>query len=257
MSTQSSFWQRVGAMFRGESAGQSPGNGRRAAAGSNGSHGSLSVADVQVGEPPPETGQPGLMARLGRRDPSVHQMRDGYQRLVGMVDALQEHFHKQDERSTQLADSVGRMVGILEQVADSGRSQQEHIRSIADNVNAAGQHTAAMSEALSQMPHSFELQAEAVRTMLRQIEVSQEADTQLMHSLQQLGSAVDALNSSSTAQVQTLERLNAGEHEQKEALTLLVREQSRRFLVIVIVAGILGIGALAAMAITLAVQLSR
>ena len=93
--------------------------------------------------------------------------------------------------------------------------------------------------------------------MLRQIEVSQEADTQLMHSLQHLGQAVDTLNSSSAAQVQTLERLDAAEREQQAALTELVRAQSKRFMIITIVVSTLGLGALAAMAITLGLLLGR
>ncbi len=242
MSSPVSFWQRVGNLFRTGSA--ADGNGHSDAASIE------AMQDTAMEGPRP-------LARWGRREPTVAQMRDGYQRVVELMDALQEHFQQQDERTAHLGQSVERMVGILEQLTDTQRGEQEHIRAIAENVSAAGKHAAVMTESLSQMPKSLHLQAESMRTMIRQMEISQESDTQLMHSLQQLGQAVGNLSTSSVAQVQTLERLDAADREQKESLTLLVHEQARRFVIIIVIAAILGLGALAALATVILLPLWR
>ena len=254
MSQQTSFWHRLGNMLRGEDVLRTSGNGN-----GNG-HADQPVGDQTAStDDPPQAHdeQSRSLSRWPRRQPSVAQMRDGYERVVHMMDTMQDHFQKQDERAEQLGHSVERMVGILEDLSNTGRNQQEHIRTVADNVREAGKHAAVMSESLSQMPRSLQAQAESVRTMLRQIEVSQESDTQLMHSLQQLSRAVDGLSTSGTAQVQTLERMNTAEREQRESLTLLVREQSRRFVVILVVAAILGLGALAALASVLVFRIGQ
>ncbi len=283
MSAQVSFWKRVGNMFRTPSLGHQPANGN-----GNG-HGrplvaepgaaSLSDLDLEaaasladeptpsaletsacespdardsVPDAPAESGSTsGLLSRWGRRQPTVAQMRDGYQRVIEMMDALQEHFHKQDQRNAQLGRSVDRMVGILEQLAQTGHTQQEHIRSIAENVSESGKQAASMSAALGQLPRSLQLQTDVVRDMLRQIETSQESDTQLRHSLQQLSSAVEALNASSAAQVQTLERLDSDGREQKQALTVLVHQQGRRFVVMSVIAAAIFLAGLAGLAAVL------
>lgn len=126
---------------------------------------------------------------------------------------------------------------------------------MADNVSLASRHTAAMSETLSLLPPLLQAEADAVRSMVRRMDVAQETDTQLMHSLQKLGQAVETLQAAGAAQVQTLERLNAAEREQRQALTMLVREQTRRFLLIMLVAAILGVGALAVLSAVLIMRL--
>ena len=91
----------------------------------------------------------------------------------------------------------------------------------------------------------------------RQLQVGQESDTQLTQSLQQFGRAVDTLGSAGTSQVEMLQRLNAAQREQHEALVTLVREQSRRFMLILVVGAILAVAALAALALPFALQWLR
>jgi len=256
MSQATSFWRRLGDLFRGGIGERWSGNGHNRV---NGTALEDRTADQVV--PPERDGSPNgtsprSLARWGRREPTVTQLRDGYQRVLEMMDALQEHFRQQDARAERLGRSAERTAGTLEQLAGSQQAQQEHLRLIAEQVSEAGKHAVAMSASLGQMPRMLQLQADALKMMLRQFEVSQEADTQLMHSLQHLGRAVDTLSASSTTQVQTLERLALAERAQHEALTLLVREQSRRFLIIIVVAAILSLGALAALALVVALQLA-
>jgi hypothetical protein len=249
MSEPTSFWQRIGRFF--------------SAGDVDGQHDAGSVERRDRTAPDPTAAprgsttvlQPsgGFLARFRRHDSRELQLA-GYQRIAELMDSLQEHYRRQDERSSRVEQQTERIAGFLQQLTENGRQQQEQVRAIADNVSQANRHTAGMSESLSQLPPLLQAEADAVRSMVRQMDVAQESDTQLMHSLQKLGQAVEALNAAGAAQVQTLERLNASERQQREALTLLVREQTRRFFVIMVVAAILGVGALAALSAVLIVR---
>ena len=255
MSHHTSIWQRMGNVFRGGLSQRSHGNGH--ASPSVVKYASAAADATLLKEAPINGDHPSLLTRLGRREPSMTQMRDGYHHMLEMIDGLQNHFHQQDQRAEQLGQHVERMVDMLEQLAKSGHSQQEHIHAIADNVSQAGRHTAIISESLSQLPDLLRDEAEVAHSMVRQMEVSQEADMQLMHSLQKLGQAVDGLNDAGTAQVQTLKRLSIAEREQREALTTLIHDQTRRFLIIIIIAAVLGLGSLAALVTTLVLQMGH
>lgn len=255
MSHHTSIWQRMGNVFRGGQTQRSHGNGQGRTSPSVVKYASATADATLLKEEPANGDHPSLLTRLSRREPSTTQMRDGYHRMLEMMDGLQNHFRRQDQRAEQLGRHVDRMVDMLEQLAKSGHSQQEHIRSIADNISQAGRHTAVISESLSQLPDLLRDEAEVAHSMVRQMEVSQEADMQLMHSLQKLSQAVDGLNDSGAAQVQTLQRLSVAEHEQREALTTLIHDQTRRFLIIIIIAAVLGLGSLAALVTTLVLQL--
>jgi chromosome segregation ATPase len=253
MSTGVSFWKRVGDVFRAGGAGGDNSNGN------NGRIRSIDAADASSNGDPGESGPPPSEAapRMTllpwlRRQPGTPHLPETHQRLITLMDSMQEHFRKQDRQAEQLNSSVDRVANMLEQLAKAQRSAGERIHLIAQQVDVAGKHTASLSDALCQMPATMQAEAEAVRSVARQLEIAHEADTQLMHSLQQFGHAVDSLRQSGTAQVETLERLHAAERGQRETLTDLIRAQGRRFLLVMIVTAALGLGALVVLAVTLA-----
>jgi chromosome segregation ATPase len=192
-----------------------------------------------------------------RRERGMPQVADAQRRLLELMDTLQEHFGQQDQRAEQLNGSVGRVANTLEQVAQSQHNTSEQIHSIAQCVDGAARQASGLSEALCQLPATMQAEAEAVRAIAQQLEISHEANTQLMHSLQQFGRTVDALRASGEAQTAALKDMHDSECEQREALTGLVREQGRRFMAAMVVAGVLGLGALATLVVTLVTVAAR
>ncbi len=232
-----SFWQRVNNLFHG--------------AASTGDDGLVppdeSVAeDAPLAARPPGPGAPRALSGWLRRRTNP-QVREVSLRVVELAHSLQQHFEQQDRRSAEVANSLNRVGGTLEQLAESQRAHGDFLRAIAEHTEAAGKNAAALTTTLGRVPESLLVQAEAIRTVARSLEVSQEADTQLMHSLQQFGKAVDTLGSSGAAQVDILQRLTAAQQAQHEAFAALAREQSRRFLVVVVVTAVLALAALAAL----------
>lgn len=271
MSTNS-FWKRVSHFFGVGTAEAHPTNGNGHGNGNGNGHEAATPPEsaIEVATPPTEDRAPepahesgewprssSSLLRWGRREPSLSQLREGYQHLVDLMDTMRRHFERQDQRADQMTRSMDQLAGILGRLAESQQAQGECVRTIAAHVDAAGQHAAALSETLSHLPASMQVQAQACQSMLRQMEIAQETDTQLGHSLQRLGHAVESLQASSTAQVETLQQIHSAERGQKDALMALVHEQNRKFFWTMTVAAVLGLGALAAMGVTLALVLNK
>ena len=233
MAGQNSLWRRVSSLFRAET---------DVPAGERSTHveaadepgGALATAPSAGGDHP---------TRWWRRSARSVQVREVSLRVVELAQALKQHFEQQDQRAAEVGRSLNRVSGILEQLADAQRGQGEYLRSIAEHTEAAGKNASALTATLGRMPESLMAQAEAIRTVARSLELAQEADTQLMHSLQQFGRAVDTLGSSGTAQVDALQRLSAAQQEQHQAFAALVREQGRRFMALLAVVGVLAVAA--------------
>jgi chromosome segregation ATPase len=168
--------------------------------------------------------------------------RDGLQRLGTLLDSMQDHFDSQDRRAEALTQSVDKVASMLEQMNASQREQTEYMREL-----AAQNDTAAMNDALTRMPASLDSQSEAVRALAQQIEISQESDHRVSHSLRQLGSAVDRVRTASESQLDVFKQLQSREDTQHENLKDLLKEQSRRFLIIISVTAVLALGALGAL----------
>jgi septal ring factor EnvC (AmiA/AmiB activator) len=163
---------------------------------------------------------------------------------------MEEHYRRQDERGAALAGSLDRVGAILEQLAVSQRAQSDYLRSIAEHTEVANRNSATLASTVAKLPESLSAQADAIRNVARQLEVAQESDTQLMHSLQQFGRAVDTLGASGTAQVEALQRLSNAQQRQHEEFATVVGEHNRRFLTVLIIIGVLLLGVIVVLGIT-------
>lgn len=244
-----SFWQRMSNVFRSDG-------------GPDGENGAETVLRPAASAEHP-AGAPLQVTSLGAtshwwRQPSkTAQAREVALHVTQLAEAMQQHFRQQDQRAVELAASLDRVGGILEQLAQTQRGQNDYLRTIAEQTAESSKNAAALTATVSRVPESLLAQADAIRTVARQLEVAQETDAQLMHSLQHFGRAVDTLGSSGTAQVEVLQRLNTAQQQQHEAFTTLVREQSRRFTVVFAAAAILAIIAIAALAVPLVFRIIR
>lgn len=247
MSAEISFWKRVGNVFRA--------NGRDAIySGGNGNKPALCVEAVGPergnGRDTDHGGSPASsLLPWVRRQRSLEQLREGYQRVLELMDAMCVHFERQDRRAEELTASIDRVGGTLEQLANAQRSQSERVVSIASRVDEAAKYSAGLSATLLEMPASLQAQAESVRAVARQMEAARDADAQVVSSLHQVGQAVDSLRDAGDVQVQTLQRLRDSGARQEESLQAFVRKQSHLLLITAIIVTVLGLGAVAALAV--------
>lgn len=252
MAAQGSFWQRVSSFFRSDL-----GQGLRAG------------GDGRVGAPEPPAGlvgvagphsEPALAARgvawWRRHQARRAQARQAVLRVGELAEALEQHFRQQDQRAAELAASLDRVASVLGQLAHTQQVQGECLQSIARHSELAERHAAQLSETLSRVPESLLTQAEAIRTVAAQLDLAQQSDRQLVQTLEQFARAADALGSSGTAQVNALQNLATAQREQQLALSRLVREQSRRLLVMGLVTAIVALGALGALVVSLIRELA-
>lgn len=229
MSAVASIWKRVGSVLRVAPFGVSNGNSRM-----NGSSHSVR----------PERDGSLELAPRPRKPVTIDQLRDGYDRILEVMDAIQSHFERQDRRADEMSQSVERVASTLERLAESQSVQRDAITHIAGQVDAARQHASTLSATLMEMPASMHAQAEMVRAIARRLEVSQETDVQLVASLERFGTAVDALRESTSAHVATLHRIQAGDADIKESLKSVIQQQGKRFVVALTIIGVLGVAAL-------------
>ncbi len=248
---ETSFWQRVSSVLR-------PGGRWSATSDGNGKNGIIQGRNDTTLSPVP-TVEPAAGFReipwWRRRAVRQAQTREASLRVIALADGLQQHFQQQDQRSAELSQSLQRVGTVLEQLAETQRVQGECLRSIATQTDAAGRHAAVISETLRRLPEALSTQAEAIRAVGKHLEISQESDTQLMHSMQRFGQAVGTLSAAGTTQVEALQHLQAAQREQHDAFSALVREQSRRFMAVLLIGAVLAVAGLAALGVTLTVRL--
>lgn len=229
-SHRGNFWQRLGGMFHSKSA--------------------VPAVDSAASEAA-DRGASLAPTRVNRRE-----LTQSYDKLVGLMDAMRDHFGQQDQRAQQLTQSVDKVAGILTQLAEHQQSQGEAIRGLTDQLVTSKQHQQQMSETLSQLPASLSTQAESVRSLMRQIEAGQANDARFADTLSEFGQAVNSLRASSASQVDTLRALHQDGSQQRETLTTLVNNQGKRYLFMTVAVSVVALAALGTM-VTALLMLSK
>jgi methyl-accepting chemotaxis protein len=206
--------------------------------------------DSGNGDPPQEAG---FLSAMRRRRPSSALIAERYERVGQLLGSLRDHFEQQDRRSKELSDAVARMADVLEQLPETQRAQGETMQAIAAHLQTGNRQSSELRETLVRVPSAIQAQADAIQAVSRQLGVSSNADSQLVGSLQRLSRVVNGLGISNREQIETLQRMHADSIEQRDGLASVIREQSRRYLMIVAGAGVVTLTAI----ISLLVMLTR
>jgi chromosome segregation ATPase len=240
MSSDTSFWKRLGNILRAD--------GRNR----NGNSGVQCVTPTESvsgnGRERIDADSRSSLLPWVRRKKAIERLDERYQRMLELIDAMRGHFEAQDCRAAEVTAGLERVGGTLDRLADTQQAQCDGIASIVARVDDAARSSTGLTTMLAEMPASLQAQAEAVHAVARQMEATRAADAQLTGSLQRFGQAADSLGKSGAAQVESLQRLHETSADQKESLQVFVHQQTRLLLIITVSVAVLGLGAIGALA---------
>lgn len=250
MSTQPSFWTRLGAAFRGAPVGAdeplTPDSVPMLAR-----NGSVDRDDAPPG------GFGGFFNRRGRREREAREMEERQARVNALITGMSAHFDAQERRAEQLNHAIQRVGSTLDRMAEAQSTQARAVESLSRHVESSAHGTAALLTAAQELPASLQANAEAVRCVAKRFEAAEASDARMVDSLQQFGVAIDSLRSSGEAQVQTLHRLNAVDERHHDTLKAFIRLQNRRVIVACIVTVVIVLAAVAGLATAIVLGLGR
>ncbi|MCB9867581.1 MAG: hypothetical protein H6816_13230 [Phycisphaerales bacterium] len=184
-----------------------------------------------------------------RPDPALTKLEEGYNKVIDLIDAIKRHQQGQAERATEVTEALTRMSATLERIDGGGQQQSEHLAAIAEEIRIAGRHAAKWEEALCEFPRMAEAQREALGAVSRQMEDAGRRDKELTGSLASFREAVQTLGDTTTASTVALKDLQRASLEQQAQTAALIRAQSRRFTILLVVTLVLAAaGIIAALA---------
>jgi len=189
-----------------------------------------------------------------RRQATVTELREGYARMLDLLDAVKTHFDSQDRRASELTSAVNQVAGTLEQLAAAQKTHGESMATVARQVDGVSRAAGPLMTGLVELPASLQAQADAVRNVARRLEATHAGQGDIVAALDRFGQSGETLRQAGEAQVQTLARLSQGNQQLHEALTAAIRQQSRRMTLLVAIVGgvsVLIVGGLGVLALIL------
>ncbi len=178
---------------------------------------------------------PSGLSRWTKREPSLAKLQDGYERMLGLMEDIQNHMAVQGERGDRICNSLEQLAKALNDHPNTSRRQSEMLQTIAAQIETANSRNQTLVEAVSKMPELSKTQNESLGKLNRQLEVTNEQNIANNRTLDKVGSTLSSLGEANTSQSSALREMNEKTNQQNELLTKLIAAQSRRFTMLFVV----------------------
>ena len=189
----------------------------------------------------------GPLSRWAKRDQSLAQLQEGYERVTKVIDEIQKHLATQGERTERICGALEQLAHSMSDLPSHARQQLETLQTMAGQLEAANTHSQRLTDAVSEIPKSARAQSETLNGIRRQMEMSGEQAVMTSQNLDKLGSAVQALGQADATQGEMLRQMQSVAEQQGTQLNAIIERQARRFVMLFAVTCILAAAAIIAM----------
>lgn len=179
-------------------------------------------------DPDAAAGSTNPLVTRKRREQAVDRLEQGFQEVVGMVDAIRAHLDSQEGRTREIADSLSRLAETMARVPETAAATGESLAAIADQIHAANDRAERWEDTLGRLPELADAQRETLESLSRQMSGSREHEERLAATMDGFRQAVTSLDSSSSASAEMLKGLRTEATARDVQLGDLMREQARR-----------------------------
>lgn len=182
-------------------------------------------------------------SRLGRSLSAAERIEQEYNRVVGLVESIQDHLGQNSERSELMVRSLDRLADSLENLPESSRKQIEILESLHQEVAADAQRAVNMEQAISQLPQLADAQRETMVTISRRLEDSRETDEKLTSTLDSVEQSVTQMGEATIASAKTITMMRMEEASRQDRIAKLLEQQTERITLMATVAIVLAVAA--------------
>jgi chromosome segregation ATPase len=223
----------------------------RPAPDAGGAHGENGGNGEVISERPASTG---ALSRWSKRDQTLTQLQEGYQRFTQVIEDVQQHMVKQGERTDRICSSLEQLAKSLGDLPTLNRQQSDTLDSISAQIHKTGERTEQITQAMNEMPGLARSQAEAMGGIQRQLQIAGEQDAIARATMERISTTISSLGESNAAQTEALKQMYATADRQADRLKALVAKQTRHFALLFSLTLLLTVAAVIAVVVTLALS---
>lgn len=189
---------------------------------------------------------PSPLSRWSKRDQTLARLQDGYDRMLHLMEDIQDHMATQGERGERICHSLEQLAKAMSDHPTTSRQQSEMLKTIAAQIETANTRNQHLVEAVSRMPELSQSQNESLNKLNRQLETANEQSASTHRAMDQVGGTLRSLGEAHGSQAAALREMNEKTNQQNELMIGLIAAQSKRFTMLFVVTLILAVAAVGA-----------
>lgn len=171
---------------------------------------------------------PSIKSRLSKSSAGLERIEQEYNRVVGLVESMQEHLGQNAERTEMMAKSIERLADNLEALPETSRRQLEVLESIREEAAADTQRAVNIEQSLSQLPQLADAQREVMVTISRRMEESKDTDEKLSETLSGVRQSVELMSRATETSANAITMMRSEESERQDKIAKLLQQQTDR-----------------------------
>ncbi|UCF32424.1 MAG: hypothetical protein JSV78_08805 [Phycisphaerales bacterium] len=166
---------------------------------------------------------------LSKRELSLERLQDGYQKTVDVIETIQEHLKRQDDRSALMVQALTRLADDLSHLPESSHAQQQALSGIREQLEAESVRARRLDENLAQWPRIADAQREIIVSVRHELDNSRQSTDRLSNTLTGLRETMSALDENTNASSTLLRQMHADSSAREARLATLLDQQTRQF----------------------------
>jgi archaellum component FlaC len=169
------------------------------------------------------------------RSEQIEKLQDGFNRLIGRLEDINEHLSKQVEHQQQLMERLDKLPQMFESFAPSIQSQQQLTEQMIAELKASGLKNQKFIEAVENIPTETAKQTDALQSIDHQLAAAADCDAQMTQSFGKFKQALDKLDQSTVSQTDSIMQMSKTFAASDRYLKFIIsRDKKRMFWLLVI-----------------------
>lgn len=200
---------------------------------------------------------PGELSWPRRRTSQLGRLEEGFDKLVNLVDVIDQHIQKQAERSEQLVSQTRRVADSVAQAHGLQKQRTEAVEEMANQYRTQTRQMQQVAEAVEALPRAIKQQGDQLGQIRDQLEAQLEAELSAAQGIQKLAGTTDVIRSLADEQRRHVQQLQEASQAAAIQLADALDRQGRRFGWLLGVSFAIAVIAAAGAAVAVVLVLSR
>jgi exonuclease VII large subunit len=163
-----------------------------------------------------------------RRTSQMSRLEEGFDKMIGLVDTLDQHMNKQAEHGEQMIAQTRRLADSVGQAFALQKQRTEAVEEMANQYRTQTRQMQQVAEAVEALPRAIKNQGDTLGQVRDQLEAQLEAQLSTAQGVQKLATAGDTLRTLADEQRRHFQQLQESNQSANLQLATALERQGRR-----------------------------
>jgi chromosome segregation ATPase len=170
----------------------------------------------------------GAVVSLDRREP-VEKLQEGFNRLIGQLEQINEHLNEQVAQHQELMGKVRQLPQVLESLPSAVENQKRLTAQLLDKLQSTATKDQQFLEVVARIPTETARQTEALVSIDHQLAAAADTDVQMVQSFVKFRDTLDRLNNNTVSNTEGILQMSKTFAASDRYLKYVVNKLNKRY----------------------------